>query len=314
MDTEEIIKRLRQPASRRRNPSAQMPESAAQSPSVTKNKRTLQDILLFATLAAVVIFGALALFITLGAKTRAENVSEELDPSQIDGLVVQADFNPNLGVTYVAISEGQDRNVAVSNLGTTLPIISLYNYQSFTSDNFQLLGTAPWAITTNIAANLEDIDMIKYLLSNDNMTKAFIIRSDVSPLLYDHNNLAALVKDARAMKEFFTDDTTQKVLASEPLLNAFFSSRFMSFLLVSDSGKYFRTHPQEAADLISQSPYLRELQTNENVAKAVRSNRYLANIARILLTPQPDAQAQAPQPQQAPAANSKNKKARKKNG
>jgi len=187
----------------------------------------------------------------------------------------------------VQISEGQDRNVSVSNLGTTLPIISRYNYKALTSDNFQVIGSAPWALTTNIAANLDDADMIKVLLANNNMIQAFLIRDDVAALLDTPQNLAALVRDERAMKNFFTDDTTLKVVQNPELLNAVMNSRFMSFLLISESAKYFRTHPQEAADLIKNNSFLRELQINPNVQQAVRANRYLSPIAETLLTPKP---------------------------
>lgn len=87
--------------------------------------------------------------------------------------MAEAEFNPNTGVTYVQVQEGQDRNVAVSNLGSTLPIISRFNYKAFTPKNYEIIGAAPWALTTNFASNLTDPDLMRYLLSNDTMIQAF---------------------------------------------------------------------------------------------------------------------------------------------
>ena len=297
MDTEEIIKRLRQPAAKEHvSPSALAQNAKTPAPKNAPARRPFQDALLLGTALAVVVAAAITFFSVLGAKNRAENVSDEIDPTQIEGLVIQKEFNPNQEVTYVQISEGQDRNVAVSNLGTTLPIISRYNYKSLTLENFQIIGTAPWALNTNFAANLDDPSMIQYLLSNNEMIQAFLLRSDVSPLLDSPQELAALVGDLRAMKEFFEDETTQQILARPELVKIFSNSRFMSFLLISESAKYFRSHPQEAADLIASSPYLQQLQANAAVAQAVRENRYLNKIADVLLTPR--APAVMPQEQQ----------------
>ena len=309
MDTQEIINRLRHPTNQNSNPTVQAQQQKIAQETVKKKSK--QDIFLLIAAGVVCFMAMVALFTVLETKNRAENVSEELDPSQVEGLTVQEEFNPNQGTTYVQISEGQDRNVAVTNLGTTLPIISRYNYQTLNSENYRVIGTAPWALTTNIAANLDDPDTVRYLLANNDVVQAFLIRDDVSPLLYDYHNVADFVYDTRAMKAFFTDDTVKQVLANEQILLAIMNSRFMSFLLISDSAKYFRSHPQDAADLINASPYLRELQTNPNVIRAVHSNRYLAPIAKTLLTP-----AAAPAPQQVqttqPAAQKTNKKTSKK--
>jgi len=307
MDTEEIIKRLRRPTSKTHpSPSAVSQKTMEEKQNSLRRKRPLQDLLMIAAIVAIIIAAGITFLSVMNAKNRAENVNNQIDPSQIEGLVIQSDFNPNQNVTYVQINEGLDRNVAVTNLGTTLPIISRYNYQALTPENFQLIGTAPWALTTNFSSNLEDPAMIQYLLANDNMIQAFLIRSDVAPYLEDPQNLMALVKNNRAMKEFFNDETIKAVLARPQLINTLSNSRFMSFLLISDTAKYFRKNPQEAADLISASPYLRELQANPDVAKAVRENRYLAKIADILLTP--SAVQELPQEQPAPAKQKKNSK------
>lgn len=310
MDTEEIMKRLRQPAAyTHKGTNVSAGQAAAPDKQTAAKRSTFQDILLFSAIMAVIAMAAVVFFSMLNAKNRAENVSEELDADQIDGLVVQQNFNPNQDVTYIQISEGQDRNVAVSNLGTTLPIISSYNYKSFTSENFQVIGTAPWALTTNFSANLNDPAILQYLLSNNDMIQAFLIRPDVTPLLDSPQELAAFVKDTRAMKEFFEDDTIQEVLARPHLLKVLANSRFMSFLLISESGKYYRTHPQEAAELISSSPYLRQLQADEDVAQIVRENRYLAKIADKILTPM--AVPVAPQPKTETPKKSKKGSAKK---
>lgn len=284
METEEIIKKLRRRAVKKTADSPTQTGNAAAGP---EKKSIFQEIAFIWTSVAVIIGVMITCFIVLESQKRAENVSEELDPNQVKGLTMQQTFNPNQDITYVQISEGQDRNVAVSNLGTTLPIISRFNYKALTPENFQIIGSAPWALTTNISSNLEDADMIKILLANNNMIQAFLIRDDASSLLDDPQNLAAFVRNERAMKNFFTDDTTVKVVQNPVLLNAVMNSRFMSFLLISESAKYFRTHPQEAAELIKNSSFLRELQINPNVQQAVRANRYLSPIAEVLLTPKP---------------------------
>ena len=314
MDTQEVIKRLRQPAKKTNaNATAGPNNQQGVAQEQAQKKHTFQNMLLGGTLLAVVIVGLIALFPVMEAKNRAENVSEELDPNQIDGLTVQQTFNPNQNVTYVQISEGVDRNVTVSNLGTTLPIISRFNFKALTPENFEVIGSAPWALTTNFSANIDDAEILQYLLANDTMIHAFLLRSDVAPLVENPQELAALIKDKNAMKEFFEDDTTKQVLARPALIQMLSKSRFMSFLLISETAKYFRTHPDEAADLIASSSYLRALQANPDVAQAVRENRYLAKIADKLLTPKagvvPDDQQEPVQePKKANTKKTKKKK------
>jgi len=307
MDTEEIIKRLRQPAAKVQPKTTDLSKGNYSSAQLNQPTSGRQNPLIIIALVVIFVASALTIFSVMGAKNRAENVSEELDPSQVEGLVVQRDFTPSAEVTYVQITEGEDRNVAVSNLGTTLPIISRFNYKAMTPANFQLIGTAPWALTTNVSANLDDPDVLRFLLANDNMIQAFLIRPDAADLLDDPQNLADFVKDTGAMKEFFEDETTKQVLENPAIIKTLSNSRFMSFLLISTSAKYFRTHPQEAADLIASSPYLQQLQANANVAQAVRENRYLAKIADVLLTPR----APAVKPEQ-PAQQNNTQKAGKK--
>ncbi len=301
MKTEDIIKRLKNPQKYRNTQPAAPTESAApgagpvQSASVTRSRLPRLEIIVGVAVAAVF---CLTLLFWMMSKNRAENLVAALDPSQLKGLEQKdAVFNPNKDVKFVEVREGQDRNVAVSNLGSTLPIISRFNFQTLTNKNYEIIGAAPWALTTNFQSNLSDPEMIRYLLANDTMINAFLTRDDVAPLLEDPQLLAALCEDPQAMQSFFTQDTVQAVLADPQLVRTVLGSRFMSYLLISKSGKYFRTHPQEAAAVISQSPYLAALRQNEGVVTAVKENPYLKNIARELLaTPAAEAARPAAQP------------------
>ncbi|MBR4592447.1 MAG: hypothetical protein IKO35_04485, partial [Elusimicrobiaceae bacterium] len=199
----------------------------------------------------------------------------------------EEEFNPNSGVTYVQVQEGQDRNVAVSNLGSTLPIISRFNFETLTDKNYEVIGAAPWALTTNFSSNLSDPELMQYLLSNDKMIQAFLARPDVAPLLEDPQMLLAFTEDQSTMQAFFTDATVQAVLSDEKMVRAVAGSRFMSYLLISKAVKYFRDRPQEAAAIIRGNAYLESLRKNPNVQVAVRENPYLKTIASVLLEDKP---------------------------
>ena len=301
MKTEEIIARLRKPAEKRHTAAAaaSAQKAGSLSPQAAPRNEQKQNILLAVLVASVIAVAGISLLFMLGEKNRAENVDSELDPSQIEGLTVQADFNPNSSVAYVQISEGQNRNATVSNLGTTLPIISRYNFKALTKDDYEIIGTAPWALNTNFSSNLGDPELIQYLLGNKILIQYFLIRPDVAPLLQDPQALAAVIKNKKAMRNFFEDETAQKMLADPALVGAVANSRLMSFLLISETAKYYREHPKEALKLINSSPHLRALQTNTHVAKAVRENRYLAPIAETLLlhTPSEAEEALTPKAQ-----------------
>lgn len=290
MKKEELMKLLRNPAKYRKDKAAaQHKKTDASEQGVSARK--VQDKLLWGVLVGVVALVGLTLMVISSAKNRAENLTAALDPEQIKGLsVAGTEFNPNTGVTYIQVQEGQDRNVAVSNLGSTLPIISRFNYRSFTPDNYEVIGAAPWALTTNFSSNISDPDLMRYLLSNDNMIKAFLAREDVAPLLEDPQLLLAFTQDKAAMEEFFDSDTVKNVLANEKMVRGVAGSRFMSYLLISKSAKYFRDCPQEAAAIIAGNPYLKELQQNPNVQIAVKENHYLKKIANIILGPSAAAQ------------------------
>ena len=239
------------------------------------------DVLVGLGVGALVL---LTLLFWLVSKHRAENLTSALDPKQLQGLhVTGKEFNPNTGVTYIQIQEGQDRNVAVSNLGSTLPIISRFNLKTLTDKNYEVIGAAPWALTTNFESNLSDPELIQYLLSNDKMIKAFLSREDVEPLLADPQMLLAFTEDTAAMRDFFEDETVKAVLADEKMVRTVAGSRFMSHLLTSRAVKYFRDHPEEAVAVIRANPYLAQAQRNPNVQKAVKENPYLKQIASVLL-------------------------------
>lgn len=285
MKKEELMDLLRNPAKyHQKKQAAQNPQGANQAKApVTAEKRT-QDTLLLGVGISVVALVLITLVIILSAQKRADNLTAALDPNQVKGLAVaNTEFNPNTGVTYVQLQEGQDRNVAVSNLGSTLPIISRFNFKAFTPKSYEIIGAAPWALTTNFSSNISDPDLMRYLLANDKMCKAFLARPDVAPLLEDPQLLLAFSEDQNAMAEFFDSETVKQVLASEPMVLAVANSRFMSYLLISKAVKYFRDRPQEAARIIASNPYLKELQRNPNIRKAVQQNTYLKPIANILL-------------------------------
>lgn len=227
------------------------------------------------------------LFITglwvLWANHRSANLSHALDPQQVQGLRGDWEFNPHQTSTVLNIQEGQDRSVATSNLGSTLPIISRFNYKSFTDKMFEVAGSAPWALTENFTANISDPELIRYLLSRKELAVAFTGRPDVAPLLEDPQLLAAFAQDTVAMGDFFNDPTVQAVLANEQMVKEVSDSLFMSYLLVSPSLKYFRNNPREAEQIISGNPYLDDLRQNPAIRRAVTENRYLKPIAGVLL-------------------------------
>ncbi len=314
MKTEEIIERLKNPQQYRQAQSAVQPADTAKQTSQTPVKTTPRKT----GLETMVVCGVIVLFFItvlfwVMSKHRAENLTAALDPDQVKGLTLdEAEFNPNTEVTYVEVREGQDRNVAVSNLGSTLPIISRFNFKTLTDKNYEIIGAAPWALTTNFEANISDPQMMGYLLANDTMIQAFITRSDVEPLLEDPQLLHAFVEDQAAMQEFFSSDIVQQVLANEQMVRTVMGSRFASFLLVSKSGKYWRNHAQEAAQVIGQIPSLAALRANPGVVTAVKENPYLKQWADILLA-MPATPAANPAPAKTAASKTrKTKNARKK--
>ena len=283
LKTDEIIKRLKNPQQYRKEQAQQQAQDNVSAPLENKPKKQAKQGLEVVLGGAVFLLVLVTLFFLILSKNRAENLTAALDPSQLQGLIGQEEFNPNTEVTYVEIREGQNRNVSAANLGSTLPIISRFNYKTMTPKNYEIIGAAPWALTTNFASNLDDAEMIGYLLSNDIMIQAFITRPDVEPLLNDPQLLLALTEDQAGMEEFFNNETVKAVLADPQLVRTVAGSRFMSYLLISKSVKYYRDHPQEAANIIRQHPQLAALRQNEGVVTAVKENPYLKKIADILL-------------------------------
>lgn len=283
MKKEDLMKLLRNPAKYRAE-KKQLEQKPSASVALVAPGKAQQDKLLAGVGIGVVGLVCLTLIFFLSARNRADNLTPALDPAQVNGLTVaETEFNPHQETLYVEVQEGQNRNATVSNLGSTLPIISRFNFRSFTPKNYQLIGAAPWALTTNFSSNLNDPDLIRYLLANDTMIQAFLARPDVAPLLEDPQMLLAFTQDSAALADFFNSDTVQSVLSNEKMVRAVAGSRFMSYLLISKAVKYFRDRPQEAAKIIAENPYLSAVRQNPHVRVAVLENRYLKDIAPILL-------------------------------
>ena len=300
MKTEDIIKRLKNPEQYRNtpgtSPQAQSAPEEVSRPAQPQSTHKTSWLELGVGAAVGVLF-VVTLFFWVMSKNRAENLTAALDPSHVQGLsLTDKEFNPNTGVTYVEVREGHDRNVAVSNLGSTLPIISRFNFKTLTDKNYEVIGAAPWALTTNFESNLADPDLMRYLLSNDKMIQAFLARPDVAPLLEDPHLLLAFTEDSAALQDFFNDATVQAVLADSKMLRTVAGSRFMSYLLISKAVKYYRDRPQEALNIIRANPVLEAVRQNPHVQVAVRENPYLKTIADTLLAkPAPAKLAPAPQ-------------------
>lgn len=286
---------LRNPAKYREQAKQKAQALANQAIAQADASNKVKDSFLIAVGVGIAVLALVLVMVVLSAKNRAENLSAAVDPAQVKGLTV-ADkvFNPASKITYIQIQEGQDRNVAARELGSTLPIISRFNFQRLTPKNYEVIGAAPWALTINFESNLNDPDLMRYLLDNEAMINAFLSRADdVEPLTNDPQLLAAFAGDEAMLQSFFSDEVVQAVLANEKMVRQVAGSRFMSHLLTSKSGKYFREHPQEALAIIRQSPSLQALQQNANVRKAVQENPYLKKMATTLLGPVKTAQTPA---------------------
>lgn len=290
LSTEEIIKRLRNPQAYAKSNSAPAKKSAdepkkAVAPEMVLGGRVKKKdlpLVIIGTTCLGLLFVTLLFF--LMAKNRAEDLVAALDPGQVEGLKVDTnEFKPVTEVTYIQVQEGQDRNVVAANLGSTLPIISRFNLKTFTDNNYKLVGAAPWALTTNFSSNQNDPILMRVLLDNDTMIEAFLQREDVAPLLEDPQMLLAFAQDEEGLADFFDSEVVQNVLNNEQMLRAVASSRFVGYLLVSNSGKYFRAHPQEAVAVIESSPTLQKLRNNLFVRKAVAENPKLSKLAPLLL-------------------------------
>lgn len=277
MDKDKLMALLRNPKKHQKTaaPNAGEPQAPASKPRTERMTAIVGGVV-----TALVLVSLLFIF---SAQKRADNITASLDPSVLKGLVVDRTFNPNTGVRYVQVSEGQDRSVAVSQLGSTLPVISRYNYRALTPKNYEIIGAAPWALSINVASNAEDPDLLRYLFNQEKVVQAFLQRPDVAPLLADPAALARAAADQDALNRFFADETVQKVLSSPQLLNALAGSRLFSYLLISKAVKHYRDNPDQAARLINASPALSALKQNPAVRKEAAENTYLKNIAATLL-------------------------------
>ncbi len=280
MDQETLMERLRNPKKFRQH--VQQTASKEQQ-TVVKQVQKKKSRLPFFVGIGVTGLALVSLLFLMSAQNRAENISSFLDPTVLKGLTVNQSFNPNTGKKYVQVSEGAERNVAVRALGSTLPVISRYNFRALTKDNYEVMGAAPWALSINVTSNIEDPDLLRYLFNQDDMIKSFLARKDVAPYLADAQTLAQLAGNEQALEAFFNEDAAKQVLASPKVIEALAGSRFFAYLLISKAAKFYRENPEQAAQLIAASPTLSELKKNEAVRKAVEDNVYLKNIAPTLL-------------------------------
>lgn len=270
---------LRNPKKFRKS-AEQQNASAQNTAGETKSQTHRLSIIAAGAVAALLL---ITLLIISTSSNRAENISASLDPSTLKGLAVDAEYDPDAGLRYVQVSEGQDRNVIVPELGTTLPVISRYNYRAMTPKRYGVIGEAPYALTINVSSNMTDPQLLRYLFDQETTAEKFLARPDVAPVLQDPAALAALAADQAKTQAFFANETVKQVLASPTVLEALAGSRLFSSLLISKAVKYYRDRPAEAARLINANPALAALKQNASVRKVVSENAYLKDIAPTLL-------------------------------
>ena len=285
MEKERLMELLRNPQKFQKKAERQERAQRVRQERAEKAAEKANNNRIIAIIGGAVCFLAFAsLLFIFSAQKRATNITSSLDPSVLKGLVVDATFNPNSNVKYIQLSAGQDRNVTVTGEGANsiLPVISRYNYSALTPESYEIIGQAPWALTINIESNLTDPVLINYLLNNEDVTKGFFNRAEVSALLNDPTALAEASKQKK-LNDFLATPLVQKVLSDPQLLNAVVRSRFFSSILISKAVKYYRDNPQQAAALIAANPALAELKKNQNVRREVEENPYLKKISATLL-------------------------------
>lgn len=254
-------------------------ERAEKAAAKAASERTM--LIVASVVSVMVVF---SLVFVLAAQKRVQNLPASLDPSVLKGLMVEKTFNPNEEVRYVQISEGAERNVTnVAGFGSTLPVISRFNYKNLPPSSLKVIGAAPYALTINVQSNISDPDLLHYLFNKQDVIDEFLKRSDVAPLIADPKALAAAVANNKRMEEFFADETVQKVLSDPKLLHALASSRLFSYLIISKAVKYYRDNPALASQLIQASPVLSSLKKNPHVRKEIAENTYLKKISVELL-------------------------------
>lgn len=285
MDQKRLMELLRNPQKfQKRAERKQQAEKVKQERAEKAAAKAASEKMMLIAGIVVSVMVVSSLIFVLSAQKRVQNLSASLDPAVLKGLVVEKTFNPNTGVKYVQVSEGADRSVSnVVEYGSTLPVISRFNYKALPPKSFKVIGAAPYALSINVSSNLSDPALLHYLFNQQDVIDEFLKRKDVAPLLEDPKALAAVVANTQQLQNFFGDQTVQKVLADPKLLHALAGSRLFSYLLISKSVKYYRDHPSLAAGLINASPVLSELKKNPNVRKEVSENTYLKKIAVELL-------------------------------
>lgn len=285
MDQKRLMELLRNPQKfQKRAERKQQAEKVKQERAEKAAAKAASEKMMLIAGIVVSVMVVSSLIFVLSAQKRVQNLSASLDPAVLKGLVVDKTFNPNTGVKYVQVSEGADRSVSnVVEYGSTLPVISRFNYKALPPKSFKVIGAAPYALSINVSSNLSDPALLHYLFNQQDVIDEFLKRKDVAPLLEDPKALAAVAANTQQLQNFFGDQTVQKVLADPKLLHALAGSRLFSYLLISKSVKYYRDHPSLAAGLINASPVLSELKKNPNVRKEVSENTYLKKIAVELL-------------------------------
>lgn len=284
-------KQLKKIMERLRNPQKFQPTSTRSTASVAKTEQTSQPArqensrLIKIVAAGVFALVVVSLLVIFSAQRKSENITAFLEPKVLKGLSVNEAFSPRKGKRYVQVSEGQERNVSVTGDGASfsLPVVSRFNYKALNSDNYKVIGAAPWALSINVTSNLEDPGLLRYLFNQDATIQGFVQRKDVAAYLNDPAELAKLAGNEKVLRAFFAEEAVQKTLSSENAFKALVGSRLFGTLLISKSVKYYRDHPQEAAKLINASPTLAALKKSPIIQQTVKENVYLKNISDTLL-------------------------------
>ena len=285
MDTERLMALLRNPQkvknqAQRKEQAAKVKQERAERAAA---KAASNKVLTICTCMMVVLV-VVSLVFVLSSKNRAENISNSLDPNALKGLVVNQTFNPNKNVRYEYISAGQDRSVSnVTQYGSTLPVISRYNFKSLNKDSYNIIGEAPYALSINITSNANDPELLRYLFNRDDVAEGFFKRPEVASLVADPKAVSALVTERKKINAFLQSEAVQMVLADPKLLNAIAQSRLVSRILISPALKYYRDNPALAAKMINANPELAALKKNPHIRQAVAANNYLKKNSSILL-------------------------------
>lgn len=233
---------------------------------------------LIAVVAFILLLVAYPVSILLN---KSRNVERELTPEEISGLSVDIDLSKtNQQIqTYEA-----ERTSIKDTLGVDrdLLIPARYNIKTFSQADFELLGRAPWALLTAVAANIEDVAVIRYVFNNQFVVSAFLSRPDIVALADDPVKAVYTAKDEAALNKFFNYANIKTALASPYVVDAIAKSRLMQGILNGKSAQYFIKNPNVAALLVQSSPTLSALKDNEAVASALKANPQTASLANAI--------------------------------